>query len=193
MGILRPAALLSLAVCSLPLAAPPALPRPSPEFVIQYPGSSGQTLLSSYRGKVVCLEFLFTTCPHCQHAFQVMSKLYTEYGPRGFQPLGVAFNEMSDALVNDFVKNYQVNYPIGYASRDSVLTYLGISTVERFVVPQLVWIDRKGVIRSATPPTGDEKMLGEPYWREMLDTLLKEPGPAAKKGQAHRSAPHKQA
>ena len=183
-----------IAACCLPLGAEvPAAPRPSPEFVIQH-GKDVQTLLSSYRGKVVCLEFLYTTCPHCQAASRTMGKLYTEFGARGFQPVGVAFNEMADVLIGDFVNLNQVNYPIGYASRDSVLTYMGISAVERFVVPQLIWIDRKGVIRSQTPANGDEKMLGEPYWREMLETLLKEPGPGAKKAPAHKpAAPRKAA
>jgi thiol-disulfide isomerase/thioredoxin len=170
----------------------PAAPRPAPEFELKFPGNPPQ-LLSSYKGKVVALEFLFTTCPHCQHASQVFSKLSAEYGARGFQPLGVAFNEMSKMLVPDFVKNYQVTYPVGFSERDKVLDFLGISAVERFVVPQIVWIDRKGMIRSQTPALGDEKTLKEEYWREMLEKLLKEPEPSARKAQAHHAAARKPA
>src|SRR5689334_9968380 len=112
----------------------PPVPRPAPEFVIQY-NDGHQALLSSFRGKVVALELLYTTCPHCQHSSQVFSKLNSEFASKGFQPLGVAFNEM----------------------------------------PQIVWIDRKGIIRSQTPPLGDEKQLQENYWREMIETLSKEP------------------
>ena len=36
------------------------VPRKSPEFVIQPPGEK-PVLLSSYRGKVVCLMFILTT------------------------------------------------------------------------------------------------------------------------------------
>jgi hypothetical protein len=36
------------------------VPRPSPDFQIQFPDGKAQTL-SQYRGKVVALEFLFTT------------------------------------------------------------------------------------------------------------------------------------
>lgn len=46
------------------------VPRKAPELVVQLP-EGGQKLLSDYRGKVVCVEFLFTTCPHCQHSSQV--------------------------------------------------------------------------------------------------------------------------
>src|SRR5260370_29032129 len=119
------------------------VPRRAPEFVIQFPNGH-QLLLSSLRGKVVAIEFLHTTCPHCQHASQVFSKLYTEYGSRGFQPVGVAFNDMANMYVDDFVKSNSVNYPVGFSPRDTVLDYLGVSAIERFVVPQIVWVDRKG-------------------------------------------------
>jgi peroxiredoxin len=160
--------------------------KPSPEFAIRYSDGS-QKLLSSFRGKVVCIEFLHTTCPHCQHASQVFSQLFTEYGGKGFQPLGVAWNDMASLLVPDFIREFKVNYPVGFAPREEVLTYLGFSEVERTVVPQLVWIDRKGVVRSQTPAVGDETLLKEPYWRQMVDTLIKEPGPAA----SHKAAPHR--
>jgi peroxiredoxin len=152
----------------------PPVPRPAPEFVIQY-NDGHQALLSSFRGKVVALELLYTTCPHCQHSSQVFSKLNSEFASKGFQPLGVAFNEMPQMLVPDFIKQNSVNFPVGFSSRDAVLTFLGIPVIERFVVPQIVWIDRKGIIRSQTPPLGDEKQLQENYWREMIETLSKEP------------------
>ena len=158
----------------------PPVPRPAPEFVIQY-NDGHQALLSSFRGKVVALEFLFTTCPHCQHSSQVFSKLYSEYGSKGFQPLGVAFNEMPQMLVPDFIKQNNVNFPVGFSPRDTVLNFLGIPVIERFVVPQIVWIDRKGRIRSQTPPLGDEKQLQESYWREMIETLTKEPETTTRK------------
>jgi peroxiredoxin len=169
-------------------AEAPKAPRRSPEFQINFVGGE-QKLLSSYRGKVVMVEFLHTTCPHCQHASQVFSKLYTEYGSRGFQPLGVAWNEMASMLVPDFIKNNKVNYPVGFASREAVMDYLAMSPTERSVVPQIVWIDRKGMIRSQTPPLGDEKMLTEKYWREMIETLTSEGETSAKKvSPSHRAA-----
>jgi hypothetical protein len=61
--------------------------------------------------------------------------------------------------------------------------------MERYVVPQIVWIDRKGIIRSQTSPlTGDEQLRTEPYWRSMIETLLKEPVETTKKHPATTSA-----
>ncbi len=160
--------------------APPA-PRPAPDFTIKY-ADGNQLPLSSLKGKVVALSFVFTTCPHCQHAAEVFSKLYTEYGPRGFQPVSVAFNDMANLFVDDFVKQHNVNYRVGFSPLDPVLEFLGISRMERYAVPQIVWIDRKGIIRSQTPPQdNDEKLLTEPYWREMIEALLKEPAETTRK------------
>ena len=167
-------------LAAMPLAAQLPVPRHAPEFVLNYNDGSTK-LLSSYHGKAVAVIFLHTTCPHCQHASQVFSKLYTEYGPKGFQPLGVAWNDMAKMLVPDFVKSFGVNFPIAYSDRDKVLDYLGISPMVRSVVPQIIWIDRSGTIRSQTPPAGEESMLQEKYWREMIETLTSETAASAKK------------
>src|SRR5437660_6868446 len=100
MRFIRTAALFMSAVF-LQAAVPP-VPRHAPEFVIHFPDGS-QQLLSSYRGKVVALLFVYTTCVHCQHTSQVFTKLNAEYGARGFQPIDVAFNDMSNLFVKDFV------------------------------------------------------------------------------------------
>lgn len=155
------------------LWAQPPVPRPSPEFVISYPGGK-QALLSSYKGKVVVLSFIFTTCPHCQAECQMLSKLYSELGPKGFQPLGVAVNQMALMLVPDFVRDYHTNFPIGASEQAPALNYLQISMVERWVVPQIVLIDRKGMIRAQSAPLGTEKLQEEGYLRQQIENLLRE-------------------
>jgi thiol-disulfide isomerase/thioredoxin len=158
--------------------APPVL-RKSPEFVIKFVDGK-QMLLSSLKGKVVALLMVHTTCPHCQHTSQVFTQLYNEYGARGFQPIDAAFNTMANMYVNDFVKNYSIGYPVGYSTPEEVMAYLGYNVMERYTVPQIVWIDRKGNIRSQTPSAGDDAQLyTEGYWRNMIETLLKESATAA--------------
>ena len=154
------------------------VPRQAPEFAIQMPQPSGQNLLSQYKGKVVCIEFLYTTCPHCQTASQLMSRLQTEYGPKGFQALGVAFNDMSHMLVRDFVRDFKVNYPIGYSTREPVHSFLQNDPKHSLHVPQMVFIDRKGVIRHQSLPQADSQTSTEPFMRKMIETLLKEPAAA---------------
>jgi len=154
--------------------APPVL-RKSPEFVIKFVDGK-QMLLSSLKGKVVALLMVHTTCPHCQRTSQVFTQLYNEYGARGFQPVDAAFNTMANLYVPDFVKTYNIGYPVGYSTPEEVMSYLGRNIMERYTVPQIVWIDRKGNVRGETPSAGDDATLyTESYWRNMIETLLKEP------------------
>lgn len=153
--------------------APPVL-RKSPEFVIKFVDGK-QMLLSSLRGKVVALLMVHTTCPHCQHTSQVFTQLYNEYGARGFQPVDAAFNTMANMYVSDFVKTYRIGYPVGFSTPEEVMAYLGFNVMQRYTVPQIVWIDRKGNIRSQTQAEdGDPTLYQESYWRNMIETLLKE-------------------
>ena len=168
-------------------AAAAEVPRKAPEFTIKMP-KGDPVYLSQYRGKVVALEFLFTTCPHCQHASQLMSRLQTEYGPKGFQAVGVAFNDMSHMLVPDFVRDYKVNYPVGYSSREAVYGFLQGDSSQAIHVPQLVYIDRKGVIRHQSLPQNDGTSASEGFMRQTIENLLKETAAAPAKAGAKKAA-----
>lgn len=145
--------------------------RKAPEVAYTVPGE-GQKLLSQLRGKVVALEFIFTTCPHCQAASHVMSRFQNEYGARGFQAVDIAFNDNSDLLVSNFAKEQQTQFPVGWTTRDQVLAFLGLSAVQRFVVPQLILIDREGMIHYQTPPLGDEESYKEDVIQKRIELLL---------------------
>jgi thiol-disulfide isomerase/thioredoxin len=173
---------LGLSVFAVQAETPPVV-RHSPEFVLKY-NDGHQTLLSSYRGKVIALLFVHTTCPHCQHTSQIFTEYQKEYGPRGFQALDVAFNSMANLYVPDFVKTYGIGYPVSFAPPEQVMDYLKYSLMTRYVVPQIVWIDKRGDIRSQTSANGDDNtQYSETYWRNMIETLLKEPAGGA----AHRT------
>src|ERR1700689_3866510 len=97
MRLLTPVVLLAALGISA-FAAPPVVPRPAKELEIVEPGGK-HDLLTSYKGKVVVVQFLYTTCPHCQAYSQLLTKLQGEYGTKGFQCLGAAFNEADNAMV----------------------------------------------------------------------------------------------
>jgi hypothetical protein len=54
---------LGTAAVGLDLEAAAPVPRKAPELTVML-NSKEQLLLSKYRGKLVALEFLLTTCPH---------------------------------------------------------------------------------------------------------------------------------
>jgi peroxiredoxin len=194
---MRIATVSALLVSALALQAAAPVPRPSKEFTVITP-SGKQTLLSSYRGKVVMVAFMFTTCPHCQALSKVITKLQGELGPRGFQALGVAFNDEVNTANNgvnaqvtaNFINQFQVGFPMGYAPRESVLSYLGVSEIESWVVPQVAIIDRKGVIRAQSASRGTTELQTETYLQKYLGDLLSEGAPA-KTATPSKAAPKK--
>jgi thiol-disulfide isomerase/thioredoxin len=178
------ASLFVLAVLAMPLAA--ADPYKAPELAFNIPGQ-GQKLLSQYRGKVVAIEFIFTTCPHCQAASKVMSGYQKEFGARGFQAIDVAVNENADLLVENFAKDYQVAFPVGWTPRDQMISFMGFEN-GRFVVPQMVLIDRKGYIHYKTPALENEdwdKQMKPEVIREHIEELLSSGAYASRSPQAN--------
>jgi peroxiredoxin len=174
-----PGLFLALSLVSVSIWAQPPTPRKAPELTITE-ASGKQTLLSSYRGKVVLLAFIFTTCPHCQAECGILTKLQGELGGKGFQPLAVAFNDNAGMLVNSFVQNFHPSFPVGYESRKIVTDYLKLDDNTPWVVPQIVLIDRKGMIVEQSAPKGTEALQEEGSLRQKITDLLK--GGKAPKG-----------
>ena len=164
------------------LAGDVVVPRKAPELAFTIPGE-GEKLLSQYRGKVVALEFIMTTCPHCQAASHDMTKYQEEFGKRGLQVIDLAINALdgtggpteANEMVTRFKNNFQVGFPVGYLPRVQMMTFMGFTPADRMVVPQLVLIDRKGIIHYQTPAISGpqwESVMKEPYLREHLEELL---------------------
>lgn len=189
---------LGLALLSGYLIADSSATRKAPELAFTIPGQ-GEKLLSQYRGKVVALEFILTTCPHCQAASKVMTKFQEEYGPRGFQSLDVAINALDNGntpqqaseMVEAFQRNFQVGFPVGYIGRDPMMAFMGFSIMDRMVVPQLVLIDRNGYIHYQTP-AGDSpdwgKLMNDDAIRQHIQELLAIPVSASHRTTARRSS-----
>lgn len=153
------------------------VPQPSPELKVTL--TTGQPFaLSNWRGKVVAVEFLYTTCPHCQQLAATTSKLLGEYGPRGFQTIGIAFNPGAQSLAPEFVKRFGVTFPVGVGTNETLFNYVGPPT-QTFRLPYLIFVDRKGFIRGRF--TGEDKFFEdeEGSLRVWIERLLKEPGRAA--------------
>ena len=192
------ALLVSAFAGTLAVQAAAPVPRPTKEFTITLP-SGQQKLLSSYRGKVVMMACMFTTCPHCQALSKIITKLQKDLGPKGFQAVGAVFNDVvntANAGVNaqvtgNFVNQFEIGFPVGYAAQASVTSYLGLSDIERWSVPQVVIIDRKGVIRAQSAGQGTAELQTEEYLRKYLGELLNEGG--AKSATPSKAAPKKAA
>jgi len=174
-------ALLILAGSALATAAA-TVPRKSPEFSIVEPGGK-HTLLSSLKGKVVVMEFLFIKSEHCLRVARTLNKLRGELGFRGFQPVGVVFDppnapRTGGQLISAVADYYKLTFPVGYTSKDDVDSYLNRAGNEVLNIPQVVVIDRNGTIRAVSGGRGgDPKLEDESSLRNLIVTLLEEGTP----------------
>ena len=133
------------------------------------------------------MEFLFVKSQHCMRVAATLNKLNSELGPRGFQAVGIVFDppntaETSEQLLPVVVNSLKLTYPLGYASKNDVDNYLGRSGNEILNIPQVVVIDRVGMIRATSGGRGGNPALeDENSLRNLIDSLLKEERPRTQK------------
>jgi peroxiredoxin len=157
------------------LLAQVRLPRKSPEFIITKP-SGEQVFLSSFKGKVVVMEFMFIGSPKCIRLAQMLDTLQRDLGSRGYQSVAIAFGPHVDqALVGHVADHMALTYPLGLTTASGdVDAFLGREGSEKLKIPQMVVIDRKGFIRGATGGGADSRMEDEAALRTLVNSLLDE-------------------
>jgi peroxiredoxin len=145
------------------------IPRAAPDLAIPLPNGK-QVKISDYRGKVLCLAFILTTCPHCQKTTQLLDGIYKDLAPKGFEVVEAALNQNPD--IPSFVSQFGAPFPVGTAGVQQALDYVQWPKDKRPLVPFVVFIDRKGVIRSQY--TGvDESFFDAQQEQHMRDEALK--------------------
>jgi thiol-disulfide isomerase/thioredoxin len=155
--------------------------RPSPPFTMQRRGAPPLPL-SQYRGQVVALAFISTSCSHCQQLTTELNLIARDYASRGVQFLECAFNDDAAVALPEFLERFTPQFPVGYSTDAAVMAYLQhpVIDVRPVFVPHMVFLDRGGVIR-ADYPGGDAFFANaNANIRAQLDKMLKTP-PTAKK------------
>jgi len=110
----------------------------APDFELQ--GLDGKSMkLSDFRGKAVLLNFWATYCEPCKIEIPWFVELQKEYGPQGFQIVGVAMDDASTEDIAKFAKEMGVNYPILLGKESVGQSYGGVS-----VLPISFFLDRDG-------------------------------------------------
>jgi len=107
----------------------------SPEPDVTFKDLQGNSVpLSSYKGKVVMLNFWGTWCEPCQHEIPLLISLQDKYSSKGFTLVGAATNDEDDT-VKKFVHTEKfkvdgqemlMNYPIVMNNDDIVAKFGGI-------------------------------------------------------------------
>ena len=106
------------------------------------------------------------------------------------QVLECAFNEDAVPTMPDFLKKAEPQFPVGFAPRASVLSYLQIPIADTrpLYVPHLVFLDRAGTIRGDYPGEGSFFLDSDANIRKELDQMLKRSG-ATVRHSADRDSP----
>jgi peroxiredoxin len=86
-------------------------PALAPDFAI--PDLAGQAVrLSGLRGQVVLVNLWTTWCPPCREEMPSMQKLYDRLKDRGFVLLAVSQDENGKAVVEPFVRELGLTFPV---------------------------------------------------------------------------------
>ncbi|MCG6553731.1 MAG: redoxin domain-containing protein [Candidatus Magnetominusculus sp. LBB02] len=107
--------LISAIVFTIILTAQPAgasdlVGQPAPDFTLQSTDGS-DVALSSYKGKVILLNFWATWCTPCRDEMPSMNKLYMKYKDKGLVIIAVSTDDSIKA-VERFLSTCHVDFPV---------------------------------------------------------------------------------
>jgi peroxiredoxin len=96
----------------------------APDFSL--PDLTGRRVeLSSYRGKVVLMDFWATWCDPCREEIPHFIELQEKYGGEGLQIIGVSMDDGPEP-VRDFCQRFKINYPVVMGNAKTGELYGGV-------------------------------------------------------------------
>jgi thiol-disulfide isomerase/thioredoxin len=131
----------------------PLTGKPAPAFALE--NLSGQKVaLSSYKGKAVLINFWATWCAPCKIETPWLIELRNQYGPLGFEVLGISADDLdrNDAKqlskekdeIADSVTKMHIPYPVLIDGGSLSDAYGGLDEL-----PMSFYVDRNGVVVAA--------------------------------------------
>lgn len=131
-------------------------PAPAPESAIltvpavvldtEMKSADGKPIkLSNYSGKVLIVNLWATWCGPCRTETPELVRLYKEYQDQGLEVIALSTEDpvRSEESVQQFVREYEVNYPVGWATREVAIALMQ----GRGSIPQNFIITRDGRIK----------------------------------------------
>jgi peroxiredoxin len=104
--------------------------------------------LQDYRGKLVILDIIQTTCPHCAQLTDLLENVQAKYGGK-VAVLSIALPPDTQATVAKFVAEHKVTSPLLFDCGQVSVSYLKATPQNpKANVPHLFLIDGEGNIRN---------------------------------------------
>jgi peroxiredoxin len=100
--------------------------------------------LADYRGKLVLLAFIQTTCPHCATFAEILQQAQEKFGDK-IAVLAVVTPPDDPGKVNAFMAGHKITYPILFDSGQMSYSYV---LSQNLAFPQLFMIDAGGIVRA---------------------------------------------
>ena len=159
-------------VCLLVSAQAASLPRPLADVTV--PIADGKKVkLSQYRGKVMVIALISTTCAHCIQSIQMLTQVQKDYGPRGLQVFAVAADDLAPKAVSGLMK-LQPGFPIGYLDQNTTMQLCDFKRDDHPFVPMYLFVDKKGTVRFQYPGSDDFFKNEDKNTRILVEGLLKQ-------------------
>jgi thiol-disulfide isomerase/thioredoxin len=101
-----------------------------------------QRRLADYSGKVVVVNVWATWCGPCRVEIPHLIELAREFNGRGVEVIGLTTEDPAadSGKVREFINEFKINYPIGFANGEFALHLMQ----GRDVIPQAYVIGRRG-------------------------------------------------
>jgi peroxiredoxin len=135
----------------------------APNFLL-HDASGRPVQLSNLRGNVVLLNFWATWCGGCKVEIPWLIEFQRSFSKRGFQVLGVSFDEDGWKLVRPFIAAKHINYPVMIPDSRIAGLYGGVDALPvTFVIDKAGRIAAKhlGVVNKSDYQAEIEKLLSE--------------------------------